>query len=108
MVSPAQVFMRVSLMAANKQEALVLPCFPTNAPPGPSLYVEGRYYTLTRMNSMSGLELSYRIDVQGLLDPISRERPAGESSVTKEPTTGFKRRGVRTTRRSARESTKRD
>ena len=28
---------------------------------------------------MSGLTLSYRIDVQGLLDPISRERPAGES-----------------------------
>ena len=28
---------------------------------------------------MSGLSLSYRIDVQGLLDPISRELPAGES-----------------------------
>jgi type VI secretion system ImpA family protein len=28
---------------------------------------------------MSGVTLSYRIDVQGLLDPISRERPAGES-----------------------------
>ncbi len=28
---------------------------------------------------MSGLTLSFRVDVQGLLDPISRERPAGES-----------------------------
>src|SRR5437588_1560618 len=28
---------------------------------------------------MSGLTLSYRIDVQGSLDPISRQLPAGES-----------------------------
>lgn len=44
LVSPAQVFMRVSLMAANKQEPLVVPCFPINAPAGPSLFVYTRYY----------------------------------------------------------------
>ncbi len=44
MVSPAQVFMRVSLMAANKQESLVVPCFPTTAPVGPSLFVDAKYY----------------------------------------------------------------
>ncbi|HEX7330228.1 MAG TPA: type VI secretion protein IcmF/TssM N-terminal domain-containing protein [Pyrinomonadaceae bacterium] len=35
----ADVFMRVSLMAANKQDPLMLPCFPKKAPPVPSLAV---------------------------------------------------------------------
>ena len=35
--SNAEVFMRVSLATANKQEPLMLPCFPKNAPPVPSL-----------------------------------------------------------------------
>lgn len=42
--TPAVLFMRVSLVAPNKQEPLVLPCFPTKAPPVPSLhpYVTGK------------------------------------------------------------------
>ena len=35
----AEVFMRVSLMAANKQDPLMIPCFPKKAPPVPSLSV---------------------------------------------------------------------
>lgn len=35
----AEVFMRMSLMAANKQDPLMLPCFPKKAPPVPSLHV---------------------------------------------------------------------
>ena len=35
----AEVFMRISLMAANKQDPLMIPCFPKKAPPVPSLSV---------------------------------------------------------------------
>lgn len=35
----AEVFMRMSLMAANKQDPLMIPCFPKKAPPVPSLSV---------------------------------------------------------------------
>jgi type VI secretion system protein ImpL len=35
----AEVFMRMSLMAANKQDPLMLPCFPKKAPPVPSLSI---------------------------------------------------------------------
>jgi len=34
----AVVFMRVSLAKANKQEPLMLPCFPRKAPPVPALH----------------------------------------------------------------------
>ncbi|HEU4714882.1 MAG TPA: type VI secretion protein IcmF/TssM N-terminal domain-containing protein [Pyrinomonadaceae bacterium] len=37
--STAEVFMRVSLATANKQEPLLLPCFPRQAPPVPTLPV---------------------------------------------------------------------
>ncbi len=37
--SNAEVFMRMSLVTANKQEPLMLPCFPRKAPPVPSLPV---------------------------------------------------------------------
>lgn len=37
--SNAEVFMRISLVTANKQEPLMLPCFPTKAPTVPSLPV---------------------------------------------------------------------
>ena len=37
--SNAEVFMRISLVTANKQEPLMLPCFPKKAPPVPSLPV---------------------------------------------------------------------
>jgi len=37
--SNAEVFMRISLVTANKQEPLLLPCFPRKAPPVPSLPV---------------------------------------------------------------------
>jgi type VI secretion system protein ImpL len=37
--SNAEVFMRVSLVTANKQEPLLLPCFPRTAPPVPKLRV---------------------------------------------------------------------
>jgi type VI secretion system protein ImpL len=40
-VSPAQVFMRVSMLTANKPEPLMIPCFPVKAPPVPSLFVMG-------------------------------------------------------------------
>ena len=36
--SDAQVFMRISLVTANKQEPLLLPCFPRKAPPVPVLF----------------------------------------------------------------------
>jgi type VI secretion system protein ImpL len=39
----AEVFMRVSLVTANKQEPLMLPCFPTKAPAVPSLFINPRY-----------------------------------------------------------------
>jgi type VI secretion system protein ImpL len=35
----ADVFMRMSLMAANKQDPLMIPCFPKKAPPVPSLAI---------------------------------------------------------------------
>lgn len=35
--STAEVFMRMSLVAANKQEPIMLPCFPRKAPPVPTL-----------------------------------------------------------------------
>jgi type VI secretion system protein ImpL len=35
----AEVFMRVSLAKANKQEPLMLPCFPRKAPPVPALHL---------------------------------------------------------------------
>lgn len=35
----AEVFLRLSLMTANKQEPLLLPCFPRKAPPVPTLPV---------------------------------------------------------------------
>jgi len=35
--SNAEVFMRISLVTANKQEPLMLPCFPRKAPPVPKL-----------------------------------------------------------------------
>jgi len=35
----ADVFMRMSLMAANKQDPLMIPCFPKKAPPVPALSV---------------------------------------------------------------------
>jgi type VI secretion system protein ImpL len=35
----AEVFMRMNLMAANKQDPLAIPCFPKKAPPVPSLSV---------------------------------------------------------------------
>ena len=37
--SNAEVFMRISLVTANKQEPLMLPCFPRRAPPVPPLPV---------------------------------------------------------------------
>jgi type VI secretion system protein ImpL len=37
--SNAEVFMRMSLVTANKQEPLLLPCFPKKAPPVPALPV---------------------------------------------------------------------
>jgi type VI secretion system protein ImpL len=37
--SNAEVFMRISLVTANKQEPLMLPCFPRKAPPVPWLPV---------------------------------------------------------------------
>ncbi len=37
--STAEVFMRMSLVAANKQEPIMLPCFPRKAPPVPTLPV---------------------------------------------------------------------
>jgi len=37
--SNAEVFMRISLVTANKQEPLMLPCFPRKAPPVPRLPV---------------------------------------------------------------------
>jgi hypothetical protein len=37
--SNAEVFMRMSLVTANKQEPLMLPCFPRKAPPVPILPV---------------------------------------------------------------------
>lgn len=37
--STAEVFMRLSLVAANKQEPIMLPCFPRKAPPVPILPV---------------------------------------------------------------------
>ncbi|HKR15071.1 MAG TPA: type VI secretion protein IcmF/TssM N-terminal domain-containing protein [Pyrinomonadaceae bacterium] len=37
--STAEVFMRMSLVAANKQEPILLPCFPRKAPPVPTLPV---------------------------------------------------------------------
>ena len=37
--SNAEVFMRISLVTANKQEPLLLPCFPKKAPPVPVLPV---------------------------------------------------------------------
>ena len=37
--SNAEVFMRISLATANKQDPLMLPCFPKKAPPVPSLPV---------------------------------------------------------------------
>lgn len=37
--STAEVFMRISLVAANKQEPIMLPCFPRKAPPVPTLPV---------------------------------------------------------------------
>jgi len=37
--SNAEVFMRISLVTANKQEPLMIPCFPRKAPPVPSLPV---------------------------------------------------------------------
>ncbi|HEU4769490.1 MAG TPA: type VI secretion protein IcmF/TssM N-terminal domain-containing protein, partial [Pyrinomonadaceae bacterium] len=37
--STAEVFMRMSLVTANKQEPLLLPCFPRQAPPVPALPV---------------------------------------------------------------------
>lgn len=37
--SNAEVFMRISLVTANKQEPLMIPCFPKKAPPVPSLRV---------------------------------------------------------------------
>lgn len=37
--STAEVFMRMSLVAANKQEPITLPCFPRKAPPVPTLPV---------------------------------------------------------------------
>jgi type VI secretion system protein ImpL len=36
-IANAEVFMRVSLATANKQEPLMLPCFPKQAPPVPAL-----------------------------------------------------------------------
>jgi hypothetical protein len=38
----AQVFMRVTMLTANKPEALMIPCFPIKAPPVPSLFVVDR------------------------------------------------------------------
>jgi hypothetical protein len=35
----AEVFMRMSLVTANKQEPLMIPCFPKKAPPVPVLPV---------------------------------------------------------------------
>jgi type VI secretion system protein ImpL len=46
--SPAEVFMRVSMLTANKPEPLMLPCFPTKAPPVPSLFVEGKIYATNK------------------------------------------------------------
>jgi type VI secretion system protein ImpL len=37
--STAEVFMRISLVTANKQEPIMLPCFPRKAPPAPVLPV---------------------------------------------------------------------
>jgi hypothetical protein len=42
-LSPAKVFLRMSLVTANKQEPLMLPCFPTAAPATPSLSPNSRY-----------------------------------------------------------------
>jgi hypothetical protein len=39
--TPAEVFMRVSMLTANKPEPLMIPCFPVKAPPVPSLFVMG-------------------------------------------------------------------
>jgi hypothetical protein len=36
----AEVFMRVSMLTANKPEPLMMPCFPAKAPPVPALFVE--------------------------------------------------------------------
>jgi type VI secretion system protein ImpL len=41
--SDAEVFARISLVTANKQEPLMLPCFPTKAPSVPSLFLNPRY-----------------------------------------------------------------
>jgi type VI secretion system protein ImpL len=38
----AEVFMRVTLLTANKPEPLMIPCFPVKAPPVPSLFVVDR------------------------------------------------------------------
>ena len=40
--TPAQVFLRLSLVTANKQEPLMLPCFPIVAPATPALTVTSR------------------------------------------------------------------
>jgi hypothetical protein len=37
--SNAEVFMRMSLVTANKQEPVLIPCFPKKAPPVPGLPV---------------------------------------------------------------------
>lgn len=38
----AEVFMRVTMLTANKPEPLMIPCFPVKAPPVPSLFVVDR------------------------------------------------------------------
>jgi type VI secretion system protein ImpL len=37
----AEVFMRVTMLTANKPEPLMLPCLPIKAPPVPALFVSG-------------------------------------------------------------------
>jgi type VI secretion system protein ImpL len=37
----AEIFMRVTMLTANKPEPLMLPCLPTKAPPAPALFVSG-------------------------------------------------------------------
>jgi type VI secretion system protein ImpL len=42
-LTPAKVFLRLSLVSANKQEPLLLPCFPIEAPATPSLSPNSLY-----------------------------------------------------------------
>ena len=39
--SPAEIFLRITMLGTSKSEPITLPCFPKKAPPVPSLFVTG-------------------------------------------------------------------